>query len=103
MTLIAPQRRTPRIAAPKVAVLATTGAGKDAGVMTPIGGRPLLWHTLMQLSSYGMRDFLIATDAPLAVAARHDVMAEGWRIENVPSVVGHPSGPTIAKLLAIGS
>ncbi len=82
MTLIAPRRST-RVSLPRVAIL-VPGGDRDTGPLAEVGGRTVLWHSMMQLSTFGMRDFLVAADEPVAVASRHEVLAEGWRIRQSP-------------------
>jgi glucose-1-phosphate cytidylyltransferase len=88
MTLIAPRRRTAPVTTPRVAILASAAREKDSSPLTEIGGRPVLWHTMMQLATYGMQDFVIASNEPVTIASRHETLAEGWRVKNVRAADG---------------
>lgn len=88
MTLTAPRRST-RISHPRVAILVPKG-DRNTGPLAEIGGRTVLWHSMMQLSSFGMRDFIVASDEPVSVASRHEVLAEGWRVQK-SSACGAPT------------
>jgi glucose-1-phosphate cytidylyltransferase len=83
MTLIAPRRRPGRLALPRVAMLVAAG-DREAGSLARIGGRSVLWHTMMQLSSFGMHDFVVAAAEPLSRPDRREVMSEDWRVETLP-------------------
>jgi glucose-1-phosphate cytidylyltransferase len=43
---------------------------------------------MMQLATYGMQDFVIASNEPVTIASRHETLAEGWRVKNVRAADG---------------
>lgn len=101
MTLTAPRRRTRALVArPTVAILAAGQLdAKAPSPLTEIGGRPVLWHTMMHLAGYGMNDFVLALGRRGAQIKRTTGrFVEDWHVDLVDTGLETMSGGRLRRL-----
>jgi glucose-1-phosphate cytidylyltransferase len=86
MTLTAPRRRTRvEVARPRVAIITAGDAkAKAPAPLTQIGGRPILWHTMMHFAGFGMNDFVLGLGRHAAQVKRcAGGFIEEWNVDLV--------------------
>lgn len=104
MTLIAPRRRSLAPTLPlKVAFLAGSIAERDdcPRALTPIGGRPILWHNMKHLGCFGVTDFVVALGhrSEQVTSMRGEGAFEAaWNVDLVDTGIDTMSGGRIRRL-----